>query len=90
MQVEYIASAKQASLTSSTTFNSLNITASGPITAAHINSDGTVAASTINFGAINAFGLNVSRGGSIATPSLSVSNDITVSGHSCSAYQLTV
>ena len=51
-QVGYIASTKQATLTSSTLFNALNINASGGITGANLYSDGIVVASTVNTGVI--------------------------------------
>ena len=72
-QVDYIASTKQATITSSTLFNALNINALGVITASYFNSTGTVAALSINTGAIIATSLSISSSGSITTPSLTVS-----------------
>ena len=80
-QVDYIASTRQATVTYLTSFNALNINASGDITDASTNTDGTVVALNINTGAINASSLNDSSGGSIITPHPTLSNGISVCGY---------
>ena len=80
-QVDYIASTKQATITSLTSLNALNTNASGTVTVSYINSTGTVVALNIITGVISASLLSISSSGSITTPSLIVSNDIAVNGY---------
>ena len=83
-RVDHIASMKQATISSSTSLNALNVNALGTVTASYINSIGTVAALNMNTGAINASSLSISSSGSsrgsITTPSLTVSGLLTEKG----------
>ena len=85
-QVDYIASRKQAIVTSATSCNPLNIYASGAITVVSINSDGTVVALNINIGVVNSSYLNVLEWW-FMTPSRILSNDNTVSWYITSLSQ---
>ena len=80
-QVDNIASTKQATIPSSTSFNALNINALGTVTGSYINSTGTVASLNINTGEINASSLSISSSGSVTSQSLTVSRNFTVHGY---------